>query len=192
VITPVSAAYNFTSSGVGNYSIKPSNLFTHVGVGGTPKEIYATVEEIAEVRLSGNLAVSRVLDKRESARLGCSDMRTVIINGVIEIAHIYVDGAIGFIDAMNRADPPLRWTTWFGRGHSCRITRIRSVFWLMQDHDVMDGEYGGIRTVNFDCNCNRPDVVTYSSSSVYIFQSWVIRSLTDLLISSSELDPPLP
>jgi len=54
----VSAAYGFTRSGAGHYSIKPSNVFVYVGDDRTPKGLYAIVEVVIEVKLSGNLAVA--------------------------------------------------------------------------------------------------------------------------------------
>ena len=56
--SPVFPAYDFTHFGVGNYSIEPSNFFAYVGGDGTPKDLYATVEGVAKIRLFGDLAVS--------------------------------------------------------------------------------------------------------------------------------------
>jgi len=170
VITPVSAAYNFTLSGVGNYSIKPSNLFTHVDVDGSPKDLYATVEDIAEVRLSGNLIASRVLNRRTGVVSGCTEDQSSEIHSAIYEADFLITGAIRFLDNMNQNNPPSRWTTWFGVLQPCRKIFVRNVFTLMEQF--------GLINFNYDCGCNRPDLTSYLRA--YIFQSWdYCYSVTD-------------
>jgi len=161
VITPVSAAYNFTISGAGNYSIEPSSLFTYVDPDGTLKVLHATVEDIAEVRLSGNLIVSRAFDRR--ALRDCTFSQRVAIVAAYAEAVIRIHNAIDFLTAMSLINPPPRWTTWFGPLNGCKRDHVRNVFQLML-----------IRGIGFDYNCNQcigyPQATSYVRA--YIFQSW--------------------
>jgi len=159
VTTPVSAAYNFTLSGPGNYSIKPSNLFTYVGVNGTPEDLYAAVEDIAEVRLSGNHVVSRVLDRRAGDVQHCSmDQRLQISAAVIQ-AYLMARDAVKFINTINYFNPPPRWITWFGQFNACKRIYVRRVYELMISF--------GFAHFNYDCSCGRADVFAFASA--YIF-----------------------
>jgi len=88
----VSATYNFTRSGAGHYSIEPSNLLTYVDADGTPKDIRATVEDVAKVKLSGNLAVSRAHDKRISYA-SCSYVEQVLAMTAAGNAGSYARGS---------------------------------------------------------------------------------------------------
>ena len=51
--------YNFTCTGARGYSIELSNLFMCVNGDDTLKNLYVTVEDVTEVELSGDLAVSQ-------------------------------------------------------------------------------------------------------------------------------------
>jgi len=169
--TPVSAAYNFTLSGAGNYSIKPSNLFTYVDVGGSPRDLNATVGDIAEIRLSGNLIVPRVLDRRAIKLNHCSQSQKSDLVAAIREAFRLLVNAIQFLDHMNQANPPPRWTTWFGPFMPCKKDFIRSVFVSM----ISDA---GFQKFNYDCSCN--DAASTSFLSAHIFQLWdYCYSVTD-------------
>lgn len=65
----MAAAYNFTGTGEGIYTIEPSNLFTYVDAAGDLVDIRAA-NEFSEVDLSGVLSTSR-LEKRVTFS-GCS------------------------------------------------------------------------------------------------------------------------
>ena len=110
--SPVSSAYDFTHSGAGDYSVEPSNLFTYVDGGGTPKVLHATVEGIAKVRLSGGLGVSQHIHDNRGAFIGCKDTdrqrieaAVVVLRESLEDARDYMNGIEG---------PTLRYETWFG------------------------------------------------------------------------------
>jgi len=159
--TPVSAAYNFTLSGAGNYSVGPSNLFTYVDVNGTLKDLHANVEDIAEVRLSGDLVVSRVLDRREGLTVACSKDQYSELSTAIIAAYGLVRRAIIFIKDMDHENPPPRWITWFGVSPPCAMDWAPRVFQMILSF--------GFNNFNYDCRCDRPDLIF---SSAYIFQSW--------------------
>ena len=165
VITPVSATYNFTLSGTGNYSIEPSSHFTYLDVNGTLKDLHATVEDIAEVRLSGNLIVSRAFDRR--ALRDCTSIDLIYFAHAIEEARARITDAIAFISQMidTGGDPPPRWKTWFGprRAH-CDAGRVRDVFNNMIEHGLN----------NLDYRCGRCDATPLLTAFLraHIFQSW--------------------
>ena len=180
MIIPVSAAYNFSLSGAGNYSIKPSSLFTYIDhVDGTPKDLHATVEDIPEVRLSGNLIVSRVLNRRDGERQGCTPLQSFNLDLAIGEADVLIEDAILFLGTrMNSPSPPPRWTTWFGETDECAKEYALDVFMLMRSPSLVNVRYKCIEKIGYPT----------SIRGAYIFQSWdnrgitVIRSLTDLLI----------
>ena len=124
---PVSAAYDFTHSGAGGYSIKPSNLFTYVDAGGTLKNLYADIEDVAGVKLSGNLAVPRgVYDKREGIRFqNCTPDEESVISHAVTWADYYAEEAYEYLKSI--LSSTLRYTWWFGL-----YTRVRKE--LVQSH----------------------------------------------------------
>jgi len=151
---PVSTAYNFARSGAGNYSIEPSNLFTYVGVGGTLKDLYAAVEDIAEVRLSGNLVVPRALDKR-GTMIGCSLYQELDIYLAALKAEIYAKNACCFLDSIDDRKPPPRHTRWFGKYTFLRKVKVQETFKRMIDYI-----FG---TWSYNCSCDE-NVIAYVCS----------------------------
>ena len=162
MITPVSAAYNFTLSGAGNYSIKPSSLFTYIDVNGTLKDLHATVEDVAEVTLSGNLIVSRALDRRDLTILDCTDMQTLGLRDALRGASRVLKGTIAFLTSMNKETLPFRWTTWFGYTDECRMEYVRRVYYSV-----------GANLLKFTYQCSPCENYPYITHvCAYIFQSW--------------------
>ena len=152
------AAYNFTRSGAGDYTIEPSNLFTYVD--GTPKNLYATIKDIVEVKLSGNLAVSRLLHKRTTFT-NCSPISQSQLNIAASNAQKYAINAYSYIKGVLGPSSTPRYTTWFGT-----YTQHRK--------DIVQYHFGMIRSNKFSsftyyCTC--PDSSIYSYVCVYIFQS---------------------
>jgi len=124
----VSAAYNFTQSGLGDYSIKPLNLFTYVEAGGTLKELYATVEDVVGVNLSGNLAVSRAHDKR-STYAGCSSSRQSQLSTDAANAQAYAGNTYSYVSGISSGTT--RYTTWFGAYTAPRKSTVQNHFQLI-------------------------------------------------------------
>ena len=152
---PVSTAYNFARSGAGNYSIEPSNLFTYVDVGGTLKDLYATVGDIAEVRLSGNLAVSRALDKR-GTMINCTLYQQLDIYLAALKAQIYARNAYCFLDSIDEKNPPPRYTRWFGQYTFLRKLRVQETFKRMIDYHFA--------TWTYNCDCDIDDYEAHVSA----------------------------
>ena len=111
---PVSAAYDFTHSGAGGYFIKPSNIFTYVDAGDTIKNLYAAIEDVAEVKLSGNLAVSRrFYDKREATDLfGCTRDQLSGLRYTADSTDIYAKEAYEYLRTVSASTR--RSEYWFG------------------------------------------------------------------------------
>ena len=153
----VSAAYNFTQSGAGDYSIGPSTLFTYVDADGTPKDLDATVGGVAKVKLSGNLAVSRSHDKRATFN-SCSSTQQTQLNDAATGAQMYAFNAYGYISGMKEATP--RYTTWFGVYNSTQKDTVQSHYQL-----INGAQFAGF---TYDCACTDPN--TYAYVCAYIFQ----------------------
>jgi len=151
VIHDLSAAYNFTRTGAGDYSIEPSNLFTYVAADGTPKNFLATVEDAAEVKLSGTLAVSPVHDKRATF-VGCLPARRIQINAAASSAQTYSVRAYSYIRGISSRT--LRYTTWFGTYTSSRKSIVQDHFQRISSRQFSSFTY--------DCStCTAPDTFAY-------------------------------
>ena len=128
---PVSAAYSFLQSGAGDYSIEPSNLFTCVDADGNPRDLYATVEAIAKIKLSGNLAVSRHTHGKRATFSGCSAVQQKEIKVATKAAQKAAAKAYSYVKKVNikKPKPPKpRYTTWFGAYDATRLEKIRGIF----------------------------------------------------------------
>ena len=152
----VSAAYNFTRSGAGDYSIEPSDLFTYVGADGTPRNLYATVEDVAGVKLSGNLAVSRAHDKRASYA-SCSLSQQAQLMTAADNAQTYANGAFTYLKGISLGTP--RYLTWFGS-------------YVQHRKDIVQYNFGKIRSNKFSSftySCTCPDSSSYAYVRAYFF-----------------------
>jgi peptidyl-Lys metalloendopeptidase len=126
----VSAAYDFTRSGAGMYSIEPSSLFTYVDGNGITRDFNATVEDVAEVELFGNLAVSRAHDKR--IFLNCDQFQAYSIRKAIEHARGLVVKAHNYLRGINANTlDTRRYNTWFGKYTLYRATAVQTTFQQM-------------------------------------------------------------
>ena len=140
----MSAAYNFTQSGVGDYSIEPSNLFTYVDTDGALKNLYATVEDVAKVRLSGILAISRRNeDDPPEGELptvpnfyDCTIEQEVILSAAYLLAEKYVLVAFKYIQA--RTTITVRWYHWFGLNIPRRREVALNIFKMISTQAVTD------------------------------------------------------
>ena len=122
----VSAAHDFSRAGTGNYSVDPSNLFAYIDSDGTPKDMYATVEGIAKVKLSGDLAISRdVHDKREIIYSGCSDKEKETIHEAAVIADYHINKALYYLD--HKSTKTL-YEAWFGASSRKHKDRVRKTY----------------------------------------------------------------
>ena len=128
----VSAAYDFTRSGAGEYYIEPSDVFIYVDADGTPQQFHAIVRDAVKVRLSGNLSVSR--EHREWARsVGRSSTRQSQTNTGSSGAQPSAGKANSY--PQNTPGGTRRYSTWFG----ARTTSRRSI---AQEHSWLIGSCG--------------------------------------------------
>lgn len=166
----VSAAYDFTRSGAGDYSIKPSNLFTYVDGDGTPKGLYATVEHIAKVKLSGDFVVPRhVRSKR--AFVGCSDTQQMVVEAAIEAAKHRVEKSLIYLDSISA--PTARYETWFGEYDEGRKETVRSSFQKML-------QVADFSSLTYDCTCPDPSKpITIAYVCKRGFQLWDYCPVSD-------------
>ena len=115
---------------MGDYSI-------YINTGGTPKDLYATVEGIDKVKLSGNPAVSRrVHDKRmiSTTRLilnGCHPDDQITAERAIWGAESVAAQAYSSIKSGRTPDA---YMTWFGAYSSGRKKRVRNNFKAIKDN----------------------------------------------------------
>jgi len=146
----VSTVYDFTKSGSGDYTVEASNLFTYVDADGTPKDLYANVQDVAEVKLSGNLAVSNLHVKRASF-VGCSALRQSQLNTAAVSAQYYAIYAYNYISSLSSVTA--RYKTWFGTYTPARKNAVQSHYQLIKNHAFSSYKY--------DCTCNDPGIYAY-------------------------------
>jgi peptidyl-Lys metalloendopeptidase len=146
----VSAAYDFTKPGAGDYTIEPSNLFTYVDADGTPKNIYATVDETAKVKLSGTLSFPRAHRKRATFN-GCTPEQQLEIESAIPYAHNYSVESYTYLSAIS--GPTTRYTAWFGEYEEGRKSTVQEHFNLIGSTDLS--------TFSYDCTCTTVDTFAY-------------------------------
>ena len=113
---PVSAAYDFIQSDAGVYSVEPSNLFTHVDANGTPQDLRATVDGIAKIKLSRDLAFywpGKGKGREKNATFhGCSESQQTEINLAAAAAEKAIAETYSYIKKLKRSTN--RYTTWYG------------------------------------------------------------------------------
>ena len=156
---PVSAAYNFTRSGGGGYSIKPSNRFTHVDGDGTLKALYATVGDVARVELSGDLAVSPPVFYKRDQYPGCSPERVQKLIAIATIADALVREAIFYVEDLESPTP--RYIIWFGIYDYENKEFVKGI--------LLSVERSSFSTFIYVCVCE--DMHYYAFVSECIFQS---------------------
>ena len=154
----MTAAYDFTKSGTGEYSVEPSNLFTIVDTDGTLKDVYATVGNTAELKLSSGLPASRVHDKRAVFER-CSANQQSQITTAISSAHSYARDALSYFSGAPSATP--RFTAWFGKYSDEHRAAVHSHFFWISQNNFSDFKY--------DCwSCTMSD--TFAWVGAYILQ----------------------
>lgn len=148
------AAYNFTASGAGSYSIEPSNLFHYVDASGTPVEIRASIQDAHVAKVAGKLAVARpsepALGKRATYR-SCSSTRQSQLVTAASSGNSYASSAYSYANSHTSATT--RYTTWFGTYTSSRHSTVVSHYQKISSHDF--GSY------TFDCTCTDSGTYAY-------------------------------
>ena len=100
----VSDSYDFTSTGPGSYDFEPSNLFYFVDPAtNTAEAIYASLDNVITIDLSGNLSPQAPPQKRQTTIslagkpakfVGCSVAHQTAINSTIVAATDYAKAAL--------------------------------------------------------------------------------------------------
>ena len=130
---PVSAARDLTRS----------NPFTQVDAGGTPKDFYANVEDVANIKLPRDLAASHPLD--DPLYQSCLDKDKTDILRIIDDSMKYIGAAIRHLQI--RGDKPL-YDRWFGVPSEARVYDVNTVFHTLWNKDFRGFVYA--------CNCPHP------------------------------------
>jgi len=147
----VAKAYDFSKSGTGDYSVKPSNRFTAVGDDGTIKDVYATVGNTAKVKLSGDLPASRVHSKRDADPSSCSSDQVSQLATAAGDAQSYASDTASYISGVSSDTP--RYTTWFGTYDSTRRDTVESHFKAINGNTFS--------TFIYDCTCTDTSIYAY-------------------------------
>ncbi|KAK7695330.1 hypothetical protein QCA50_002521 [Cerrena zonata] len=150
----LSAAYNFTSSGEGKYSVEANNLFQIVDSSNKVQEIYADAEAHSAA-VAGNLAIARrstnsQFGKRASF-IGCSATRQTALNAAATAAHTYAANALSYLQSHTSAST--RYTTWFGAYTAARHTTVQTHFSNIAGNDFT--------SFTFDCTCTEADTYAF-------------------------------
>lgn len=121
-----------------------------MGADSTLKNLYATVEDIAEVKLSGSLAAPRAHNKRASFN-GCSGNQQAQLITAAANAQAYASGSFTYLKGMSSGTP--RYTTWFGTYVQHRKDIVQNHFGLIRSHQFSSFTYY--------CTCTNPDTYAY-------------------------------
>ena len=135
-----------------------------------PKDLYATIEDVARANLSGTLAVSRVHDKRASY-VGCPTYKQRTINYAASNAQNYAGESYSYLLGMTRSlSGTPRYNTWFGRPYSDDKYTVENIFRSIDSYSFSSFTY--------DCStCNDPATAAYVCA--YSFQSREYHSVTN-------------
>ena len=117
--------------------------------------LYATVQDSAQVKLSGNLAVSRVHVKRVTYA-SCAWIDMVLLQNAIDSAQTYVDRACSYIKGLSGTTP--RYKAWFGTYTDSRKSTIQDHFRSISSHQFSSFTY--------DCACTDSDKLAYACAYV--------------------------
>jgi len=120
--------------------------------------LFATVEDAAEVKLSGNLAVPRVHAKLATF-VGCPPTNQSLINAAAAAARNYVNNTYSYILGISGGSP--RHTTWFGTYTVSRRSTVRIHF-----QSISSSQFSNF---TYDCTCTRNGTFAYVCA--YILQS---------------------
>jgi hypothetical protein len=140
--------------------------------------LYATVEGVVEVELSGNLAVSRAHDKRGITFTNCEPWRVRELRRLTNIAKLLAFNARGYVEGMRiQLYNYPRYNAWFGCPTPQNMRNVRIT--LQRIARLGTNRF---RDFYYDCltPCSRDDIT--SQIGAYTPQS-IILLLIDLLSS---------
>ena len=113
-------------------------------------DIHATVEDVAEVGLSGALSVPRARGKRAPFVNCSSDMQSQLGTAAAD-AQTYASNAYSHLTGISDDAP--RYTTWFGAYVASRKSVVENHFQLISSHQFSSFTY--------DCTCTRLNTYAY-------------------------------
>ncbi|KAL4246974.1 secreted metalloproteinase M35 [Abortiporus biennis] len=147
----LSAAYNFTSSGAGAYTVEANNLFHYVDPA-TNKAvpIYANAE-VHSAKVAGQLAVARNTLTKRATFTGCSSSQQSGLNAAAPAAQTYAANALSYLQAHTSSTS--RYTTWFGTYTSSRHSTV-----LTHYTNLNSNTYS---SYHFDCTCTDSGTYAY-------------------------------
>ena len=135
------------------------NSFIYVDGNGTPQDLYATIKDIAKVKLSGDLAVSGPVHIRRGTFKGCSDDQQGKIMAAAAVANDYAANALAHIQRISSSTR--RYRAWFGAYNATNKAIVQSYFEKVSGDDFTKYIY--------DCSCTKPDTLAFVGT--YTFQS---------------------
>jgi peptidyl-Lys metalloendopeptidase len=95
-LTPVSEAYNFTSTGEGTYTFEARNLFYVVDADNKAVTLFADSNAHTS-ELSGKLAVATPTVTRRATYRGCSSTQQTQLGSAASQAQSYAGGAYSYV-----------------------------------------------------------------------------------------------
>ena len=161
---PVPAAYGSTRSGPGGYPIESSNFFTHADTSDTPKDFYPNAGDIANTKLSRDLAASNPL--HEPVFLSCTPVQKRSLVRAVGSFRKYVTTTIDYLQTRG---PKPAYKRCFGAHNTARMPTVKKVFRNIGRNDLSD--------FTFACDCTDDPFPVFRSTC--IFQSWNHRSVTN-------------
>ena len=180
---PIPTAESFIQSGAGDHSIDPPNHFAYADADDTPEDLHATVEGIAEVKLSGPLAApGRVHGKRlihphyeDCTRGGVNDIRRAIWDAATDLRHAYV--GVKYIEGHHTDEWAVMYERWFGTYSKVGRDTVKK---------IIDYMWGKIRFASSTFVCRTgEDAGIPAKLCNYTLQPWGCCSVTDTSLDQS-------
>ena len=144
-----------------------------------PKDLYATVGDIAKVKLSGDLSVSgHVHNKRDPTFPSCEPWEaTDLLQAIRSVQPRAAEARQHLINVWSQATVTRRFSIWFGEFISEYRSDIELVLWWMSDPLLF-------KRVSFTCIAgNGGNTGPIYSIGKYIFRRWDRHSVTDINLS---------
>ena len=180
----VPAADSFIQSGGGDHSIKPANHSTYVDADDTPEDLNATVEGIANIKLSGPLAAPRhIHDKRGGPTFrGCTPVEVNDILAAIYTGWKDARRAASGTDKLKMNDNNSNeWATkyrrWFGPIIEARRGTVEDMLLYIESK---------VRFRNWPFLCRTGERAAYPAKICnYTLEPWDCYSVTDAYLDQS-------
>ena len=148
----MSAAYDFTDTGYGTYTVEASNRFHALDPENNEfPEILANSGVCSVSFTRGALAVAAPSPMEHASFNNCSTDQQLALNAAAAAAEDYARTTYSYLDA--NAGPSSRYTTWFGEYTSVRHSIVQDHF-----HKISTNNFTGY---SYDCTCTRNATYAY-------------------------------